>query len=160
MHTTNMVLMISPAGFMHNSETAGSNSFQHLLKLTNVQIRVAALAEFTNMIHLLQEHDIEILVFDDISLPQIPDAVFPNNWFSTHTDGTIITYPMYAPNRRAEKDKTLPMYSLQIIMLSESWISPISSHLISSWKELVPWFLTISTRLFTPAYQNVLTALP
>ena len=37
-----------------------------------------------------------------------PDAVFPNNWFSTHpageaaggtTDSTLVIYPMKCPNR-------------------------------------------------------------
>jgi hypothetical protein len=35
-----------------------------------------------------------------------PDAVFPNNWFSTHYDaigGTTVLYPMKAPNRQAER---------------------------------------------------------
>ena len=32
----------------------------------------------------------------------LPDAVFPNNWFSTEHDGTLLVYPMMAPNRRAE----------------------------------------------------------
>lgn len=37
-----------------------------------------------------------------------PDAVFPNNWFSTHTDlevgeCTLCLYPMKAPNRRKER---------------------------------------------------------
>ena len=31
------------------------------------------------------------------------DAVFPNNWFSTHRDPeTLFVYPMYSPNRRLE----------------------------------------------------------
>jgi hypothetical protein len=35
-----------------------------------------------------------------------PDAVFPNNWFSTHRDargGATVLYPMKAPNRQAER---------------------------------------------------------
>ncbi len=41
-----------------------------------------------------------------------PDAVFPNNWFSTHASGeaaggvasdTLVLYPMKCPNRRAER---------------------------------------------------------
>ena len=37
-----------------------------------------------------------------------PDAVFPNNWFSTHTAeegkrGTFVLYPMKAPSRRNER---------------------------------------------------------
>ena len=32
-----------------------------------------------------------------------PDSVFPNNWFSTHSGGHVAVYPMYSPNRRAER---------------------------------------------------------
>ncbi len=32
------------------------------------------------------------------------NAVFPNNWFSTHADGTVVLYPMCTPSRRAERD--------------------------------------------------------
>ncbi|CAF4222897.1 unnamed protein product [Rotaria sordida] len=36
-----------------------------------------------------------------------PDAIFPNNWFTTHSDGTIILYPMLAENRRLERREDL-----------------------------------------------------
>jgi len=37
-----------------------------------------------------------------------PDACFPNNWFSTHTDlecgeSSLVLYPMKVPNRRKER---------------------------------------------------------
>ena len=35
-----------------------------------------------------------------------PDAVFPNNWVSFHADGTLVLYPMLAPNRRLERRRT------------------------------------------------------
>lgn len=35
----------------------------------------------------------------------VPDAVFPNNWFSTDIDGSIYLYPMLAENRTAEKNQ-------------------------------------------------------
>lgn len=39
--------------------------------------------------------------------PELPDSIFPNNWFSTHRnefikEGLFITYPMKAPTRQAE----------------------------------------------------------
>ena len=40
----------------------------------------------------------------------LPDSVFPNNWFSTHRDpfafptGLLVTYPMKTPSREAEKN--------------------------------------------------------
>ncbi|MCB0816533.1 MAG: amidinotransferase, partial [Flavobacteriales bacterium] len=36
-----------------------------------------------------------------------PNAVFPNNWFSTHADGTVVLYPMATPSRRRERDRDL-----------------------------------------------------
>jgi hypothetical protein len=33
----------------------------------------------------------------------MPDAIFPNNWFSTEHDGTILTYPMMARNQQVER---------------------------------------------------------
>jgi hypothetical protein len=41
--------------------------------------------------------------------PDLPDSVFPNNWFSTHRnedipDGLFILYPMRVPSREKEKN--------------------------------------------------------
>ena len=44
-----------------------------------------------------------VRVFDDTLNPPKPDAVFPNNWFSTHEDGRVVLYPMCTPSRRAER---------------------------------------------------------
>ncbi len=41
-------------------------------------------------------------MFEDKSF-NIPDSVFPNNWFSTHRGGHIAVYPMRAPSRRLER---------------------------------------------------------
>ena len=40
---------------------------------------------------------IDVIVLQDTSLtPHTPDSIFPNNWFSTHSNNTLILYPMYA----------------------------------------------------------------
>ena len=39
------------------------------------------------------------LLGDDENLQ---DEVFPNNWFSTHSDGRVVLYPMKVPSRAAE----------------------------------------------------------
>jgi hypothetical protein len=44
-----------------------------------------------------------VYVAEDTADPVKPDAVFPNNWVSWHRDGTVVLYPMSAPNRRAER---------------------------------------------------------
>ena len=38
---------------------------------------------------------LEVDLVDDIGTVT-PDSVFPNNWFTTHADGTVVTYPMMA----------------------------------------------------------------
>ena len=43
------------------------------------------------------------MVADDTEEPVKPDAIFPNNWVSFHADGTVVLYPMLAPNRRIER---------------------------------------------------------
>ena len=100
----NCVLMIRPSYFAFNPGTAESNSFQTQLSgLDPFEIRQLALDEFDNFVSLLEAWDIEVLVFEDSEIPHKPDAVFPNNWFSTHLNGWLITYPMLDPMRRNEQ---------------------------------------------------------
>ncbi len=47
------------------------------------------------------------MVVEDTAVPHKPDAVFPNNWISFHTDGSVILYPMMAENRRLERDNAV-----------------------------------------------------
>jgi hypothetical protein len=46
---------------------------------------------------------VRVQVAQDTLDPPKPDAVFPNNWFSWHADGTVVLYPMQAENRRLER---------------------------------------------------------
>lgn len=93
------LFMVRPVSFGFNVETAQSNSFQknETPPLTIVN------EEFDRMIDLLQAHEIDVTVFEDSAMPVKPDAVFPNNWISTHEDGTVVLYPMMAENRRLER---------------------------------------------------------
>lgn len=100
------VLMVSPDRFGFNHETADSNPFQtppEKIKLDPKKIQKAALKEFLEMVHTLKENKIEVLVLPSRQDLITPDAVFPNNWFSHHQDGTLVFYPMLTPNRRAER---------------------------------------------------------
>src|SRR3712207_3490630 len=104
MQTTSSILMVRPATFGFNEETAGSNAFQGLLiDHTPEEIRQKAMAEFDGFVALLREKGIQVVVLDDPEAPVKPDAVFPNNWLSLHRDGTVVLYPMQAPNRRLER---------------------------------------------------------
>jgi hypothetical protein len=93
------VLMVRPARFGFNPQTAESNAFQHPL----AESQDAALEEFDAVAAALRGAGIEVWVADDTAVPVKPDAIFPNNWVSFHRDGSIALYPMLAPNRRAER---------------------------------------------------------
>ena len=99
------VLMVRPARFGYNEETAENNAFMRPARRLNAeQIVARARREFEGLAAAVRGTGAEVIVVDDTRLPPKPDAVFPNNWFSTHADGTLVLYPMYAPTRRAERD--------------------------------------------------------
>ena len=99
----NTVMMVRPAAFGFNEETAASNSFQREALLSNEEILNEALFEFDRAVNELRSHGINVHVVEDTLVPRKPDAVFPNNWISFHPDGTLILYPMEAFNRRCER---------------------------------------------------------
>mgnify|MGYP001549555852 CR=1 FL=1 len=100
--TTSDILMIRPAHFAFNEETAGNNEFQTRDdRLEDAQ--KVAVKEFNAMTKLLRSKGVRVHVIQDTAEPIKPDAVFPNNWLSTHAVNTLITWPMYAFNRRTER---------------------------------------------------------
>jgi hypothetical protein len=111
------LVLVRPATFASNPETAGTNAFQGEAAAVEAaapargftpaeRIREAVLHEFDQMAALLAD-ELRVHVFPDTPEPAKPDAVFPNNWFSTHADGTVVLYPMLAPNRRLERRREL-----------------------------------------------------
>ncbi|MBF9235789.1 amidinotransferase [Hymenobacter sp. BT683] len=99
------VLLVRPASFGFNAETAVSNRYQQ--QLTETGLTAQVLAEFDAAVAALRGRGVRVRVFDDAPEPAKPDAVFPNNWFTTHADGRLLLYPMCAPNRRAERQPEL-----------------------------------------------------
>lgn len=99
---TQYVLMIKPVSFTFNTETAGTNAFQRSDQ-ANASSQNLALAEFNALVQVLKDSSIHVMVVDDTEQPFTPDSIFPNNWFSTHEDGSMVVYPLYAANRRAER---------------------------------------------------------
>ena len=98
------ILMIRPAAFGANEETATTNFFQSkTIESSSRFIQQSALAEFDNMVDVLRKNEINVFVIDDTPTPVKPSAVFPNNWLATSPEGIISVFPMYAPNRRPEK---------------------------------------------------------
>ncbi|MEA3150379.1 MAG: hypothetical protein QOD56_1318 [Gammaproteobacteria bacterium] len=120
--------MVRPARFAFNPQTAASNAFQSAPggageaaggtgRIVDAggaapadegpggaaAAGAAALREFDGLAHALRGAGVEVLVAEDTASPVKPDAVFPNNWVSFHHDGTVVLYPMLAPNRRPER---------------------------------------------------------
>ncbi len=95
------VLMVRPRHFGFNAETASSNRFQR--PGGSEQTAVHAQTEFDAFAAALAGEGITVCIAPDSDEPRKPDAVFPNNWVSFHADGTVVLYPMQAPNRRAER---------------------------------------------------------
>ncbi len=98
------VFLLRPTGFGHDPQTAASNAFQRVLP--DADVRDRACAEFDGLLESLGHCGIGTTVLDPIA-PDAPNAVFANNWFSTHEDGTVVLYPMCTPSRRAERDHGL-----------------------------------------------------
>lgn len=101
--STGTVLMVRPATFYCNPETQGSNPLQHAVDVPRAGSLAAAQAEFDAAAAALAEAGIEVIVADADPSADTPDAIFPNNWFSTHADGRVALYPMAVDNRRRER---------------------------------------------------------
>jgi len=101
MQTTDTVLMIEPAAFGFNAETAQNNYFQ--INSENAETQNRALQEFNNFVEKLRSKGINVITVKDTLEPHTPDSIFPNNWISMHSDGTVVLYPMCAVNRRWER---------------------------------------------------------
>ena len=97
------VLMVKPAAFGYNRETAATNHLQKSGQEGEADANERACAEFATLVRALESEGIAVCVVEDTPVPAKPDAVFPNNWLSFHEDGTLVLYPMLAPSRRAER---------------------------------------------------------
>ena len=98
-HTTSSLIMIRPKHFNYNVETAGNNFFQKKIdKVSQIQIKKKSVTEFNQLVKILNENNVEIDIYDDREGIITTDSIFPNNWFSLHTDGNIYLYPMFSMN--------------------------------------------------------------
>lgn len=101
---TDRVVMIRPKHFGFNPETAENNTFQSSYATeSEEEIAKRAVEEFDALVAALQSNLVHVDVIEDTDSPVKPDAVFPNNWFTTHANGALITYPMFSPLRRHER---------------------------------------------------------
>ena len=108
MQTTNHLLTVRPLRFGRNAQTAESNAFQQESGSESEEaVQEKAVAEFDGFVAELKSKGADITVIFDTEEPHTPDSIFPNNWFSTHSDGSLILYPMEAPNRRLERRRSI-----------------------------------------------------
>ena len=97
------VLMVRPADFYANPETAPSNAFQHVGTAPAADTLAAAQAEFDAAAAALTAAGVVVVIAPADPSAETPDALYPNNWFSTHDDGRVALYPMAVPSRRRER---------------------------------------------------------
>ncbi|EJE49668.1 hypothetical protein PMI14_05773 [Acidovorax sp. CF316] len=97
------VVMVRPHRFHPNPETAADNAFQSPADQAADAIASLAHAEVTAAAARLQAAGVRVHLFEDLGERGTPDAVFPNNWFSTHAGGHVALYPMFAESRRRER---------------------------------------------------------
>ncbi|MFN2384080.1 MAG: arginine deiminase-related protein [Gemmatimonadota bacterium] len=97
--------MLEPRGFGANPETAADNLFQRPAPADSAPLAALAASEFQRLRAALEAAGVEVVVpaAPVAAEPAPPDAVFPNNWFSTHPGGRLVLYPMKAVSRRAER---------------------------------------------------------
>ena len=93
--------MIRPRQFGFDPQTAATNTFQE--KSLDDGCRVSARQEFDSAVIALRQNGVKVKVFDDVTDRDLPDAVFPNNWFSTQpATKALVLYPMMSSVRAQE----------------------------------------------------------
>lgn len=113
--STNEVLMVAPTAFVYNQQAAQDNSFMNTATGEELggSVTATVLREFASLYEELTERaGVKVNLFQHSLDHGTPDAVFPNNWFSTHSGieagggvgtSTLVYYPMKCPNRQAER---------------------------------------------------------
>ncbi|RUO73584.1 citrulline utilization hydrolase CtlX [Idiomarina seosinensis] len=99
--SSDTVVMVRPHHFASNPETVADNAFQSLAA-EGTDVAKKAYAEVTGAAEILANKGVTVHLFEDRGT-ETPDSVFPNNWFSTHSSGELVLYPMYCNNRRKER---------------------------------------------------------
>lgn len=105
---TSHIMMVRPAFFGYNEQTAESNAFQNSVDhLEDANVQGIAMHEFDAYVTELRMRGVTVSVINDSLEPKKPDAIFPNNWVTFHEDGTVVLYPMCTPNRRWERRRSI-----------------------------------------------------
>jgi hypothetical protein len=101
------VIMVRPTAFHSNEQTQADNVFMAESNgaLSREESTIQAQSEFDAFVVKLKESGLSVHLYEQ-SADDLPDSVFPNNWFSTHHGDFYIKYPMATENR--EREKTHP----------------------------------------------------
>lgn len=137
--TTSTIVMVEPAFFHLNFQTAGDNNYQ--LKPDNMSVEefqalvrnpadvayaqhpglqgrreafdqethARAAQEFANMVAVLRSKMIEVISIPDVLAHDTPDSIFPNNPISTHNEGEGIMVKYPMRNDNRRPEKRLPI---------------------------------------------------
>jgi len=107
------LLMVAPTAFEPNLLAAEDNYFMEKpVDVDTQSLQQKVLTEFEGLYEKLTARDHGVMatvhLFTHEPYHDTPDACFPNNWFSTHTDlelgrCCLVLYPMKATNRRRER---------------------------------------------------------
>lgn len=117
--STRYVLLIEPAAFGYNPETASTNDYQVDARESGDTVFKRALQEFRKFRDVLVEAGVGVTTMR--GAPNCPDAIFPN-WMSTHEDGTAYLYPMMAPNRRRERSEDISAFFRNYYTVKEDFV--------------------------------------
>ena len=114
--------MIRPSCFRRNSETATNNYFQNkILNINQDLILKNAILEFDKLVFKIKQCGIDVHVYQDDLKRDTPDSIYPNNWITFHSKKRIALYPMYAKNRRLERnEEVLKFLEQKNIIINES----------------------------------------
>ena len=102
MHFTSNILMISPEKFRSNEFTMNDNVFQSR-EVVDSKVSIKAIEEFEKLKNTISDNGVSVYSLKGDSSNDTPDAVFPNNWISFHHKNNAVIYPMFAENRRLER---------------------------------------------------------
>ena len=127
MHFTSNILMISPEKFRSNEFTMNDNVFQSR-EVVDSQVSIKAIEEFEKLKNTISDNGVSVYSLKGDSSNDTPDAVFPNNWISFHHNNSAVIYPMFAENRRLERQSGI------LRKLSEKGINIEITHDYSSYE--------------------------
>lgn len=99
--STRHIMMMEPLAFLSNPETMETNTYQAENPTDTGSVNARAVGEFRTLRDRLVTAGVIVTTVQGSA--RSPDDIFCNNWVSTHGDGSMVLYPMLAPNRRLER---------------------------------------------------------